>query len=298
MGDAVLVSGASGFVGSHLVEQLTAAGCAVRVVGRPSDRFAAYLARNPALAGLVDPGTVDGLAEVLSSEPPLACFHLASYFVAEHRPADVSTLVASNLDFPMRLADALAAVGPVTFVNVGTAWQHRAGAPYSPVDLYAATKQAFEDVLRFYAETRRLHVVHLKFFDTYGPRDPRPKLFSLLMQALADGTALEMSPGEQLIDLLHVSDAVQALLRAREAIEPGTPHSFAASSGAALSLRHLVRLFEEESGRPIHVTWGARPYRATEMFEPWDAGPPPPGWAPQVDLRRGIRQAISERGAG
>jgi nucleoside-diphosphate-sugar epimerase len=296
MPGVALLTGASGFVGGHLADDLIASGWEVHALGRPSPRFDELGDRRPSVRLHRDPGDTEGLTGIVAAIAPSVCFHLASYFVAQHRPADVAPLIASNVEFPIRLAEALAASGDAVVVNTGTAWQHRDSRPYSPVDLYAATKQAFEDVLGFYATNGLRGVVNLKLFDTYGARDARPKLLNLLLQTARSGTGLELSPGEQLIDLVHVGDVVAAFRRAVEVAVPGLT-SFAVSSGRPVTLRRLVEVVEEQTGRPVPVVWGARPYRPGEMFTPWDAGPTLPGWAPAIDLGSGIRGAW-EAGGG
>jgi len=64
---------------------------------------------------------------------------------------------------------------------------------------------------------------------------------------------------------------------------------FAASSGAPGRLRGVVAVLDEVLSAPVPVVWGARRDRDGEMLEPWDAGPPVPGWAPQVPLGEGFR---------
>lgn len=284
-----LITGGSGFVGQVLTRALLADGWEVHALGRASTRFANYAQSSPDVRCHVMPEDQVALGRLAAELRPTVCFHLASFFVAQHQPTDVLSLVESNVTFPVRLADALSDVGGVTLVNTGTAWQHRGGQSYAPADLYAATKQAFEDVLRFYADARRLNVRNVKLFDTYGPDDPRAKLFSLLISARRQNTCLRLSPGDQLVDLSHVADVATALRAAADA-PAGSWASYAVSSGEPVTLRRLVEIFEEQTRGRIQVEWGATPYRGLEMFEPWNAGPPPPGWAPKVSLAQGIAE--------
>ena len=94
-------------------------------------------------------------------------------------------MVTANVGFGTALAEAVSQAGDCTFVNTGTVWQHYDARPYSPVSLYAAMKQAFTDVLRFYQEVAGLPVVTLELTDTYGPGDPRPKLLPILFKRRA-----------------------------------------------------------------------------------------------------------------
>lgn len=288
-----LVTGVTGFVGSHLARSLVRDGVEVHALVRPGAR----LDRIPDLVGdLVlheDGGALD---DVVVAAGPDITYHLATNFIAEHQPGDVAALVTDNVLFPARLAEALARAGRPAVVNVGTAWQHVGGAAYRPKNLYAATKQAFEDLLRHYVERGELSVLTLNLFDTYGPLDHRGKLLSALLRSLDSGVELEMSSGQQLIDLVHVDDVVRALRLAGERCQ-GTAcagEQFGVSSGDAPSLRGVVELLGDVAGRPVPVRWAARPDRPGEMLEPWDAGPRLPGWQPQVSLAAGLRALLAE----
>ncbi|HSH61698.1 MAG TPA: NAD(P)-dependent oxidoreductase [Acidimicrobiales bacterium] len=288
---SALVTGATGFVGSHLTPALAAAGWRVSVLVRPStDR--ALLPEGVTV--FVDDGTAAGLDAVMAEGDPDVVFHLATHFLSGHTPEDVPALIEGNVLLGTRVAEALAHRGDRLFVNTASAWQHYDGADYRPVALYAATKQAQEDILRYYTEMERLRVVTLILFDTYGPADRRRKLLPLLAESSANGSVMQMSGGEQLIDLLHVDDVVAAFLRAAELGDAAERYqSYVVSSGSPVSLRDAVAAFEEATGRTVPVEWGVRPYRDREMFEPWDAGARLPGWKPEVELVDGLRRTFA-----
>jgi nucleoside-diphosphate-sugar epimerase len=205
-------------------------------------------------------------------------------------------MVDANLTFGTALLEAVAQHRP-TFINVGTAWQNYEGITGRANCLYAATKNAFHEILAFYADAHQLNAATLQLSDVYGPEDHRKKLFWYLAQAASTGEALKLSPGEQLLDLLHVSDAVAALqavathLQARGGT---TVQQFAASSGSLHTLRTVVDLFQEALGRPVPASWGSRPYRAREIMRPTIPLPPPPGWSAKVTLATGLRDLVSK----
>ena len=129
------------------------------------------------------------------------------------------------------------------------------------MSLYAATKQAFTDLLVFYAEVEGLAVHTLELMDTYGPGDPRAKLIPFLLRAGAEGTTVEMTDGTQLIDLVHVDDAVARPARDRggtgraDLRRAGRRRDHAARAGRAVPGRD----------RPAHSTCAGarvRPARA------------------------------------
>lgn len=286
-----LVTGATGFIGTRLVRLLFERGWGVHAVVRPTSS-SALLPSNLILH--VDDGSPASLGRIVSHARPTACFHLAGMFVASHRPGEVAGLVDDNVGFGARLAEALAAQPGTLLINTGTYWQHVEGSPYRPAALYAATKQAFEDIARYYTDSQLLRVISLKLFDTYGPFDPRMKLLNLFLSAALTGESLDTSGGEQLVDLVHVDDVAAALLAAAEEVVLTSEtafRSFSVSSGAPISVRGLAAEVEAVTGRRISARWGRLPYRQNEMFSPWDAGPRLPAWTPKIGLREGITAA-------
>ena len=284
-----LVTGGGGFIGRRLIRDLLERGWTVHTIVRASTRPAA----DARVVVHLDDG-VTPLHSVVASAAPDVCFHLAGHFAGVHGDEDVAPLVIDNVLFGTRVADALAVRGDTLMVNAGSFWQNAGGRTYHPVELYAATKQAFQDVLQYYVEAGRLRVVTLKFFETYGPNDERPKLVNLLLHAAASGEALNLSPGEQYIDLVHVDDASNACLVAASMGEGGgPPHSFAVNSSVPIRVKELVERVSDIVGKKVPVVWGERGYRWREMMEPWDVAETLPGWSPSVSLDDGLRSMWS-----
>ncbi|RME57509.1 SDR family oxidoreductase, partial [Candidatus Parcubacteria bacterium] len=282
-----LVTGGTGFVGSHLVHGLLDDGWNADVIVRPSSDL--HLLSH--VAGKLGIYTFDGQTETMmqlveKSEPDVV-FHVASLFLSEHRPEQVQALIQSNILFGTQLLEAMSKAGVQRLVNTSTSWEHYGNKEYSPVNLYAATKRAFQDILQFYIEARGLRVITLKLYDTYGPDDPRPKLINLLLRAAETGEAVALSPGEQKIDLVHVDDVVSAYQIAAEQLLGGqvAGHEvYGVYTGRPLTIRRLVALMEEKSGRKLNVTWGGRPYRDREVMAPYYGLPTLPGWEPKHAL--------------
>jgi nucleoside-diphosphate-sugar epimerase len=144
-----------------------------------------------------------------------------------------------------------------------------------------------------------LKIITLKLFDTYGPDDPRPKIFALLRKMINQKESVAMSPGDQLLDLTYIADVVDAYLVAATRLLEGwvSGHEqYAVSSGRTVSLRELVAIFQRETNSILPVQWGARPYRQREVMVPWDRGEPPPGWRPRVPLAEGIKKLMRREG--
>lgn len=288
----VLVTGATGFIGSHLIRRLVRDGWETHIIARPGSTLRSVDDVRSKIKVHVHDGATLGLGDIMAEARPTVVYHLASLFLADHRSEDVESLVRSNLLFGTQLAEAMVKNGAKLLVNAGTSWQHYQGADYDPVNLYAAIKQAFEDILKYYIEAHGLRVVNLTIFDTYGPNDPRPKLFALLRRAEISREKLLMSPGEQLIDLVYIDDVIDACICSVQVI-PDSILGFiryGVSSGQLISLKDLVSTYEKITGVRLQIVWGGRQYRHREVMRPWSRYQSVPGWTPKVSLVEGIRR--------
>jgi len=292
-----LVTGATGYLGGQLVRRLVADGCTVHALVREGSDASAL----PAAVTLhrLD-GSPARLAAAVADAAPDIVFHLASLYLADHAPDQVEALVASNLLFPAQLAQAMTDAGVTRLINAGTASQHSGGQGYDPASLYAATKQACEDLLGYYHRARGLSVTTLKIYDTYGEGDPRRKVTRLLIDAVLSGQRLAMSPGEQVLDMTHADDIVDAFLLAGERLADADRPEWAEYllSGERLTLRALAALVEAAIGTPA-ATFGARPYRDREVMIPTVAAAAQrlPGWHPRRTLEAGLAALVAERRA-
>lgn len=285
----VFLTGATGFIGSQLARRLVAQGHEVTVVVRTESKLDILQAILPSIQVHVYDGSYSSLARALGSAQPEIVIHVASLFLAQHKTEDVARLVESNLNFPAQLLEAMSQLGIKQLINTGTSWQHYLNQPCNPVNLYAATKQAFEALLAYYVEAQGFKAITLKLFDTYGPGDTRLKLFSLLRKVARTGEILQMSPGEQLLDLVYITDVLDAYFLAIARLREVTKvECYAVSNSARLSLRELVRIYGEVVGRPMYVEWGGLPYRPREVLEPWTDHKVVPGWYARVALVDGI----------
>nr|WP_244507718.1 NAD(P)-dependent oxidoreductase [Methylobacterium phyllostachyos] len=287
----LLITGATGFVGGRLARGFADAGFSVGALLRAGSSADCL---DPRATILRHDGSTSDLHGLVRAFAPDAVIHAATHFVGVHGPEHVAPLIESNLLFGTQLLDAMARCGVRALVNFGTIWQHFESDDYKPATLYAATKQAFEDIAAYYAEAEGVSILTLKLPDTYGPEDRRGKLISALLQARTEGRQLALSPGEQRINLLHVDDVLSGVRVALDRLRgapAGTHASFALRGPETLTLRELVTRIERLGARPVPVLWGARPYRAREVMRPWE-GPLLPGWSAGVSLDRGLSELI------
>jgi len=290
-----LITGAGGFIGRHLTSGLRRRGVQVHaLIRQSSSRALPKEWQDVVVVERWDETSAD-LARIVAQVKPDVVFHVASRFIAEHKPEQVDELINSNVLFGVQLLEAMACAGVTDLVNFGSSWQHYMNRPYSPVCLYAATKQAFEALLQFYVEARGVRAVTLKLFDTFGPDDDRGKLFATLLRIARTGETLDLSAGEQMVDFVFIDDVVDAAVQAAERLESHPDpmnETYAVSSGHPLSLRDFVAEVAATIGDDVRVNWGARPYRAREVMTLWKDFATLPEWAPRHSLQDGIRKTL------
>jgi nucleoside-diphosphate-sugar epimerase len=294
-----LITGGTGFIGSHLVHRLISEQWTVHVIIRPSSDIKLLVNVRDAITTHIYDGSIESLSKVMELSRPQVVFHIASFFTAEHTSHDILPMLQCNLIFATQLVEVMVKQGVNKLINTGTSWQHFENKDYSPVCLYAATKQAFESILQYYTETALLQVITLKLFDSYGPSDPRGKLFSLLDKISVEKQMLAMSLGEQKINLVYIEDIIEAYLIAAQILNDEklnySHEIYAIGNDETLSLRDIVDIYEQELGEKLPIVWGEKSYRKREVMEPWDKGEKLKYWQPKVDIRQGIKNLMGER---
>jgi|LSQX01.3.fsa_nt_gb nucleoside-diphosphate-sugar epimerase len=292
----VLLTGATGFIGSHLAKRLTARGHTVFAVVRETSDIGQLQVMGDRTGICVYDGTVGSMVRIFTECRPDLVIHLAAYFVAEHKIRDIDKLYMSNILLGAHLLEAMAESGTSYLINAGTVWQHYNDEDYNPVNLYAATKKAFEDICRYYSQATGLRVMTLELSDTYGPNDKRPKVLSLFKKASQTGELLEMTAGQQLLGLVYIDDVIDAFLCAMEMILSKPEHyqeSFTVIPEEIHSLREVAGIFENVSGKKLNILWGAKEYRLREVMKPY-SGKRLPGWKARTGLHQGIAEILKE----
>ena len=291
---SVLIIGSNGFIGSYLTQKLLENKLSISVLNRTLPKADQVSSPNQTNAFCYD-GSKESIKKALSESGCDLVIHLASYFVPRHQSDDIEPLIASNLLFGTQLLDCMAQLGVSKFINTGTYWQHYQNETYNPVSLYAATKQAFEDILLYYVNSGQIDAITLKLFDTYGAGDTRRKVLNLLIDAAINGTELKLSPGEQKLSFVHVEDVAKAYEVALRLLikRQGYQHScYGIAHKEVFSLREIASLVEKVTGRSILANWGALPYRDREVMMPWSEYTPLPGWQPSIKLHEGLERLI------
>jgi UDP-glucuronate 4-epimerase len=251
------VTGAAGFIGSHLVETLLAAGH--EVVGL--DSFTDYY--DPALKEENSRGF--DVLRVDLAEDPLDFAGLDGVFHLAGQPGvrsfgDVFPLyLRRNVLATQRVFEAAAAAGVrVVFASsssvygVAEAYPTPESSMPRPISPYGVTKLACEHLADAYAVGYGLDAVALRYFTVYGPRQRPDMFFRRVCDALLAGTTFEIyGSGEQSRSFTEVGDAVEATIAAMEGAPAGAVYNV--GGGDEATMLAAIRQLEQLSGRKLEV---------------------------------------------
>lgn len=289
----IVITGATGFVGSNLVHFFLKKDFEIGLILRENSNTTPIKDLEDKLTIFRYNNNVTSLTDFFKDFSPSVVFHLASNFIAEHTFKEIDSLINSNITFGLHILEAMKESDVRKLINTGTSWQHYNNEDYNPVCLYAATKQAFEALIEYYVKAENFKVITLKLFDTYGETDTRPKLINLLHKFADEKTELKMSPGEQMLNLVHINDVCKAFLIAYKSVV-NQMHSnhfrYAIANQKDYKLKEVIEIFESITNKSINVVWGGRPYRNREVMELWNKGETLPGWEAVISLKEGLKK--------
>ncbi len=291
-GASVLVTGASGFIGTHLCIRLIACGARIHAVSREL--------RQPENENLqwwqADFADIDAVRQIFRSVQPDIVFHLASHVAGARDLGEVLPTFYGNLASTVHLLTAAAETGcrRIVLANSSEEPQMFDSAIFARSP-YAAAKWGSSIYGRMFYELFHLPVVMPRIFMTYGPNQKDvQKLVPFVVHNLLRGKAPKLSSGRRQADWIYVDDVVEGLLRA--AIIPGIEGcAFDLGLGSLVSVREIVEQIAEIMGASVEPEFGVLPDRPFEQERRADTSFlfSRLGYQPQTSLKHGLETTVA-----
>jgi len=271
----ILITGATGFIGSHLTERLAQEGFEIGILKQENsntwrienllDKISVYE---------VDLLDTKSIYKVVSDFRPDTIIHLAAYYSVEHKQEEISSMIDTNVLGTVNLLEASKETGIKLFINTSSCFVYKESenklkedADLSPLNLYALTKLQVEQACTFYAEKYELKVVTFRLFPPYGPKDHERRLIPYVIKNLLNGNKPRLTTGMQRWDFVYVDDIVEAYFRLLNIPDFPVKHElFNIGTGNATSVREVVSRINEIIGGNIELEWGVIPHRKNEVW--------------------------------
>lgn len=292
LGRRVLVTGASGFIGSHLCRRLLELGAEVYGVSRT--------VRDGAGDGIewrqADACDAAATLALFRSINPDYAFHLAAHVTGSTAPEQILPTFHANLTGTVNLLAAALETGCVRIVLSGSLSEPEVGQDEMfPTSPYAASKWAGTGYARMFHALYGLPVVIARVFMVYGPdQKDCTKLVPYVISSLLQGKSARLSSGLRQIDWVYVEDVVEGYITL--ALTPGLEGSTVElGSGRLVSIREIAQRLEGILGTANKVLLGAlpdrplEPVRVARVTETRERT----GWMASTPLDEGLRRTVS-----
>ncbi len=300
-----LVTGAAGFIGSHLSAALLDGGASVTGI----DCFTDYYARTLKEANLATvrerPGFtfVEGALQEMDLKPLLAgvthVFHLAAQAgVRKSWGRDFDVYTRNNIEATQRLLEALVGMPIQKYVYASSSSVYGDDVPLpmredtylQPLSPYGVSKLAAEHLGHLYWANHKVPAVSLRFFTVYGPRQRPDMGFQRFLTAVRDDKPITVyGDGEQTRDFTFVGDIVAANIAAAEKGRPGSVYNI--GGGSRVTLNHVLELIGKVTGKKVAIQ--REPEQKGDMrhtYADTSAARRDLGFTPKVTLESGLAQ--------
>jgi nucleoside-diphosphate-sugar epimerase len=300
MANRVLITGASGFVGSNLARRSVERGDEVTLGVPPeSDRWRLREVQNE--AGVLEADLRDGEAveRLVAEARPELVMHLATHGAYSWQE-DSERIFETTVLGTLNLLSACEAAGVRRLVNAGSSseYGYKDHPPAEdelpePNSDYAAAKVAATTWCGYFARERGVETVTLRLYSIYGPwEDPKRLIPTIVREALAGGLPPLVGP-DVARDFVFVDDACSAFLSSADAPEVAPGAVYNVASGRQTTIRDVVETVRDTFGVDAEPDWGSMPERAWDTTS-WVGDPAKIerelGWRAETDLADGLRK--------
>lgn len=295
----VLVTGATGFLSSHLVPALLDKGANVTGLSLEKRHYPALKNFSYIHADLKDK---DKLKETVRKIEPSIIFHLAAYPNEEPTFENTDNCIQNNIQGTMNLIHSLKGISFDSFIHIGSYKEYSGNkTPFRetntifPMSSYAISKACTEMFCKAYHQIYGLPLVSLRLPAVYGPGQSDKNLIPYLIKSSLSGHPLRLTKGEQKRELIYISDVIDALIMASinkkacgEIINVGTNKEY--------RLKEIVKLILSLSNSRIKPEFGAIPYRKNEIWNMKGDNSKARSilnWEPKIGLKEGLVKTIT-----
>jgi len=289
----ILITGATGFLGSHLTDKFVNEGFKVIILKRS---FSNTWRINHLLDKIIcyDIDKVD-LSKPFEDHEVNTIIHTATKYGRNNER--ISEVLKSNLLFPIKLLEISISFNTDTFFNTDTVWT--TPALYKYLNSYSLSKKQFGEWLKIFSD--KIRVFNLKLENMYGEKDDTTRFIipMVISQILKNEKEIKLTKGEQKRDFVYVKDVVDAYYRLflkKDSFGKGF-YDYNIGSGHPTKIREIITLIKKLIGNNVtYLNFEAIPYRENEIMELQsnvEKIKEDIGWEPKTSLEEGLKATVA-----
>lgn len=285
----ILLTGATGFLGSNLLQRLISSSYEVVIFKRTSSNISRIESLLPHITYY--DADIDSIEKPFQENKIELIIHTATSY--GRNGEKVSDIVETNLMFALKLLETAVSFDVKAFFNTDTLLG-------KSLNSYSLSKRQFVDWLKYYSD--RIKIVNLRLEHMYGPNDGNSKFVTwLLGQMFNNVSHIDLTKGEQKRDFIYIEDVVNAYIVLLEKYHLLSKFAeFDVGTGHQIQLKEFVmKIYDKVSSIQSIETklkFGAKAYRDGELMEVTENIKPllDLGWAPKVSIENGLEKMIKD----
>ena len=304
-GKTIFLTGATGFIGSHLLKRLIKEGCNVHIsIRKNSSLWRIEDFKDDFVSHKIDLNDFEAVRSLIKQIKPDVIFHLAAYGV-DYRQQDIHQTIDVNINASVNLFEAFLANNGNRFIHTGSCFEYgQKNIPISegdfldPTSVYGASKASSVHLLSGMAKGMQSgELVILRPFGVFGENEGLHRFVPQVIDKLKCEHAVQMTLGEQIRDYIYIDDLIDAYILAAVVPLENKVEIINIGSGKGIAIKHLALIILKQLGVSNDLLqFGAMPYRPDEMmYLVANVGKAKSvlGWEPKVSIEKGIEYTIN-----
>jgi nucleoside-diphosphate-sugar epimerase len=284
----ILITGATGFLGSHLLPALIEKRYNIIILKRSFSNI--WRIQN--VLSQIKSYDIDKISikEIFDENEIGGIIHLATDYGRKNNN-DIIQMSKANIELPGKLLDLGCKHGVIFFINTHTFLN-------SKYMLYSAMKNSFIEIAEYFSANFKVKFINMKLEHMYGEKDEYSKFIPFLIKNILEGKEIRVTKGEQKRDFIYVHDVVNAYLKVLGNLGNFNDNfmEFEIGTGDSVTLRNFVSKIEKEINKKANIKWGEIPYNKNEIFDSKaniEKAKNILGWHPNYDISNGLKRTIN-----
>jgi len=252
---SILITGASGFVGSHVLDDCLKNNFNVHAIFRHSKKNVSFTKKYKKQIFPIFYNNIYEIKNKLTNCKIDYVIHCATHYIKRHVHNDIENIIKSNVLFSTILLDAVVNIKIKKFINLGTVWQHFNDTKNLAFNLYAATKQSFECIFNYYKnQYTKIKFYNILLTDTFGTNDKRKKLIPILLKNFnkknQEKINIPKNLSMNLVNINEVTKCLNVLLK-----NNSESNNYVIKSKQDVKIFDLINFLNDNLEKKIKINW-------------------------------------------